>query len=84
MEHFGSPLLIVAGPGSGKTRVITEKIKFLLKMGLKPSEILCLTFSEKAANELKERIQEDEDVKEKLTSQRCKLVHTTHFVDVYF
>jgi DNA helicase-2/ATP-dependent DNA helicase PcrA len=35
-------------------------------MGLKPSEILCLTFSEKAANELKERIQEDEDVKEKI------------------
>ncbi|MDC0522390.1 ATP-dependent helicase [Nitrosopumilus sp.] len=66
IEHTGSPLLVTAGPGSGKTRVITERIKFLLKTGLKPSEILCLTFSEKAANELKERIQEDEDVKEKI------------------
>ena len=66
IEHMGSPLLVTAGPGSGKTRVITERIKFLLKTGLKPSEILCLTFSEKAANELKERIQEDDDVKEKI------------------
>jgi len=66
IEHTGSPLLVTAGPGSGKTRVITERIKFLLKTGLKPSEILCLTFSEKAANELKERIQEDGDVKEKI------------------
>ena len=66
IEHTGSPLLVTAGPGSGKTRVITERIKFLLKTGLKPSEILCLTFSEKAANELKERIQDDDDVKEKI------------------
>ena len=66
IEHVGSPLLVTAGPGSGKTRVITERIKFLLKTGLKPSEILCLTFSEKAANELKERIQDDDDVKEKI------------------
>lgn len=64
IEHLGSPLLVTAGPGSGKTRVITERIKFLMKTGLKPSEILCLTFSEKAANELKERVQDDKDVKE--------------------
>ena len=54
VEHIGSPLLVTAGPGSGKTFVIIERIKFLLKTGLKPSEILCLTFSEKAANEIKE------------------------------
>ena len=65
IEHTGSPLLVTAGPGSGKTRVITERIKFLIKSGLKPSEILCLTFSEKAANELKQRLQDDEDSKEK-------------------
>ena len=59
IEHTGSPLLVTAGPGSGKTRVITERIKFLIKSGLKPSEILCLTFSEKAANELKQRLQDD-------------------------
>ena len=66
MEHTCSPLLVTAGPGSGKTRVITERIKFLIKSGLKPSEILCLTFSEKAANELKQRLQDDEDIKTRL------------------
>jgi DNA helicase II / ATP-dependent DNA helicase PcrA len=66
IEHTGSPLLVTAGPGSGKTRVITERIKFLMKTGLKPSEILCLTFSEKAANQLKERLQEDDSIKEKI------------------
>ena len=66
VEHIGSPLLVTAGPGSGKTFVIIERIKFLLKTGLKPSEILCLTFSEKAANDIKERIQEDKDIKEKI------------------
>ena len=66
IEHVGSPLLVTAGPGSGKTRVITERIKFLMKTGLKPSEILCLTFSEKAAGELKERLQDDNEIKEKI------------------
>ena len=66
IEHMGSPLLVTAGPGSGKTRVITERIKFLMKTGLKPSEILCLTFSEKAAQELKDRLENDEDIKEKI------------------
>lgn len=66
IEHTGSPLLVTAGAGSGKTRVITERIKFLLKTGLKPSEILCLTFSEKATNELKERLENDEEIKEKI------------------
>mgnify|MGYP001232306071 CR=1 FL=1 len=66
IEHIGSPLLVTVDPGSGKTRVITERIKFLIKSGLKPSEILCLTFSEKAANELKQRLQDDEDIKGKI------------------
>ena len=66
VEHIGSPLLISAGPGSGKTRVIIERIKFLLKNGLKPSEILCLTFSEKAADELKSRLEKDPEIKEKI------------------
>ena len=44
-----SPLLVVAGPGTGKTRVIVERIKHLVKNGIKPSEILCLTYYENAA-----------------------------------
>ena len=62
IEHTGSPLLITAGPGSGKTAVITERIKFMLKNGLNPSEILCLTFSEKAAEELRIRLEQDDNV----------------------
>ena len=65
VEHTGSPLLVTAGPGSGKTRVITERVKFLMKNGLEPSEILCLTFSEKAASQLRERLEEDDEIKEK-------------------
>ncbi|HKU49919.1 MAG TPA: ATP-dependent DNA helicase [Nitrososphaera sp.] len=57
VEHNGSPLLVVAGPGSGKTRVIIERVIHLVGKGLKPSEILCLTFSEKAAEEMKQRLE---------------------------
>jgi len=46
--HTGSPLLVAAGPSSGKTRVIVERIIHLLDTGLKPSEILCLSSSEKS------------------------------------
>ena len=58
VEHSGSPLLVSAGPGSGKTRVIVERIQHLIKNCLKPSEILCLTFSEKAAQVMKDRLDE--------------------------
>lgn len=45
VTHSGCPLLIVADPGSGKTRVIIERILHLIKLGLKPSEILCQIFN---------------------------------------
>ena len=61
---FTSPLLVVAGPGTGKTRVIVERIKNMVKNGIKPSEILCLTFSEKAALEMLERLEKEFDVSE--------------------
>ena len=69
--------LIDAGPGAGKTRVLIERIKYLLKKGINPETLLVITFTNKATDELKLRLLEDEDISEKtLSHMQISTIHS--------
>ncbi len=74
MEHKEGPLLVLAGAGSGKTRVVTQRIVHLLEQGIPARQILAVTFTNKAAQEMRERVQA-------MTSQRV-LITTFHSLGV--
>ena len=73
IESLNGPIMVLAGPGTGKTFTIIQRIKFMIEQGILPEAILCLTYSEAAANEMKARL-----VKELGTIASAVTISTYH------
>ena len=76
VTNINGPVLVIAGPGSGKTRVLTYRIAYMLETGIKPWEIMSLTFTNKAAREMQERI-------EKVVGDRAKGIWSGTFHSLF-
>ena len=59
IEKIDGTVMVLAGPGTGKTFTVIERIKYMIKKGIEPSKILCMTFSEAAASEMQNRLQQE-------------------------
>ena len=82
VKIIDGPVLVISGPGSGKTRCLTHRVAYLISQGIKPNEIIAITFTNKAANEMKERITRLLEQKEKIGINRIDqpIIGTFHSV----
>ncbi len=86
VKHQAGPLLIIAGAGAGKTRTVTYRIRHLIENGVRPSEILAITFTNKAAREMKERVEKllwHDEASGEVGSKNMPFVSTFHSFSVY-
>ena len=82
VEHNQGPALVIAPPGSGKTFVITERIRYLLEQGVPPEKILVITFTKAAACEMKQRFQRQQNGSKLATNSVCFQTFHSYFLSI--
>ena len=70
IDHKDGPALVLAGPGTGKTHVVVERVKKLVEQGVEEGEILCVTFTEKATEEMQNRLADMGNMDTKVSKQQ--------------